>query len=858
MIEENDQVQWTEVYERGFVPARKFTPEHPSTRGTKLLTSIWNRIRPELVERGIVDVPTDLPSDISKWAVLPDWVQKMIDHPFRGRNVFEWLDSWVPKGGTTFRNGAMTLRRVPGRENARIKQFGQGMNDPRPAFTFHGDRIDFMGMKDRLTGLQKQLVSNKGYPNKDFESLDLESMDKWRSAMGGRCGSYVFAESSILFTGMTPHQETASPIPWDVFWESWRWAMETQFPEASDRAPLSPKHMFVGVGQSLGIRIQNKEGAAGYPYSNMDLGELQKALKRPKFKGRPNKGKVFQHALRDAANWIEAGMPMEGKLYQRVAQPATLTFRGDRAVDLDIRALGVRGPNAKFHESTDQLAALNPGRSVIIVPTIVVLLQSLWAQPLGDHIAGAATPAFDWVDPWHSSDRLDTLRRLDLNQGGQHPRASVGIDASGWDRDVTAQMHAGEAAWYCAMFPKQANLLYVDAPLPVVVGDEWVSDRLGSLQVGEETEEEVTMMVDDGSTRVGNVKLRRLEFDFHDMICKVTTMVNDAPIAWADYEVDAPGEKLSLAGARPEFKDLAIISNGGRRSGDGATGIGNSWSNVVVTKAYCKMSQDPRFSKLIERRARLQGEEPGKPMVLVDLLTRGDDEVVVIELPKGGVPSVSAASGVCSIGLRANAKKQEASDVPGKPVFGFANVIVTENHMGKLMGRSMGRFMIQESMGMDAATLDLILEERGELELEVGLMTTTATAKSRLAPLAGYPLMDRHPAALDAIKLAVHHDKYRLSYVSEESFDNEGNITEEGKELIAKAKDVEARVQAKLRARRENVSVDLEALKEVYITATVHDIIEEVALADNYQPDQSLLLEGKTNSELFRELTGSA
>lgn len=854
----DDMGQWPDQYARGYVPARKFKAEHPSSRGLGLLNKLWDRIRPDLVQRGIVEVPTDLPSDLSKWAVLPDWVQKMVDHPFKGRNVFEWMDSWVPKGGTDFRGGAMTLRRNKDRSIARLKQFGQGMNDPRPAYTFHGDRMDFQGTKDRLVALQRKVSAANAYPDKDIEALDLESMDKWHSVLGGRCGSYVFAESSILFSGMTPHQETAAPIPWDVFWDSWRIAMDTQFPEAADRPPLQSKHLYVGVGQSLGIRIQNKEGAAGYPYSNMDLSQIQDALDKPKFKGRPNKGKVFQHAFGEAVKWLEAGMPMTGPLYDAMAQPATLTFRGDRAVSLDVRAMGVRGPQAKYHDAADQCAAINPSRSVIIVPTIQVLLQSLWAQPLGDHIAGSATPAFDWVDPWHSSNRLDELRRLDLSQGGQHPRASVGVDASGWDRDVTSQMHAGEAAWYCAMFPKEADLLYIDSPLPVVVGNEWVSDRLSSLQVGEEIKEEVTMMVDDGSTRVGFVTCRRVQFDYHDMICKVTTLVNDAPIAWADYEVDAPGERFSLAGAGPAFKDLSIVSNGGRRSGDGATGIGNSWSNVVITHAYCKMSQEPRFRKLIERRARLQGEAVGSPMILVDLLTRGDDEVIIIEQPQGGVPSESAASGICSVGLRANAKKQEASDVPGKPVFGFANVHVTENYMGKLMGRSMQRFMVQESMGLDAAALDLILEERGELELEAGLMTTTATAKSRLAPLAGYPLMDRHPAALEAIQIAVHHDKYRLSYIDESSFDSSGTITEEGKDLIAKAKQVEAKVQAKLRARRENVSVDLEALKEVYLAASVHDIIEEVALVDDYKPDTSLLLEGVTNSDLFRELTSQA
>jgi hypothetical protein len=844
-------------YARGTHSPKKFKAEHPNARGEALLNSIWKRIRPDLVKRGIVTVPEELPSDLKKWAVLPDWVDLMIKHPFKGRNVFKWLDTWVPKGGHSFRNGAMKLTRRPDRKTARVKQEGQGLNDPRPAFTFHGDRIDFMALKDALVKDQRRLVSEGLYPDADVQKLDLESMDKWRSVMGGRCGSYVFAESSILFTGMTPHQETGAPIPWDIFWESWRDTLSHEFPSAVDSSPLRIKHAFVGVGQGPGIRVQNKDGAAGYPYSNMDTGQIQRALRRPKFKGRPTKGKVFQHALFHAVRWIEEGMPMSGPIFDTVAQPATLAFRGDRAVDLDIRALGVRGPNSQFHESADTVASLNPGRSVIIVPTVQVLMQSLWAQPLGDHIAAEASPGFDWVDPWHSSDRLDQLRRLDLDQAGGSPRASVGVDASGWDRDVTPQMHAGEAAWYCSMFPREANLLYVDSVLPIQVTDTWVASYLDSLQVGEEASDTVTAIVDDGSEKLVDVNIRKISFDFHEFICKVTTLVNDAPIAWGDYQVDAPGVEYSLAGAGPEFKGLSIVSNGGRRSGDGATGIGNSWSNLVVTRSWCKMSQMSQFTRLLSRRAQLQGEIAPNNVRYVDSLSRGDDLVLVIELDKGGTPSAHAAGGLCGIGLRANAKKQEASDIPGKPVFGFANVLVTENYMGKLLGRSTLRYMVQESMGLDKDTLDLVLEERGDLTVEAGLMTSTATAKSRLAPLAGFPLLDKHPGAELPVRIAVHHDKYRLSYISENSFDANGRITEEGERLLARAKDVEARVQARLRARRENVSVDLESLKEVYIGSTIHDLIEQEALVEDYKPNQFLLIH-KPNSEVFKDLVGSA
>jgi len=851
---------WTRKYAREVIPQPKYTPEHPSARGTATLTRIWNKIRPQLVDRGIVDVPAELPKDVSKWAVMPDWCELMEKHPFTGRNVFKWMDSWVPKGGHSFRNGAMQLRKRSDLKTARMKQEGQGLNDPTPAFTFHGNRMEYGALRDELEREMNRAHSAGEYPNEEFWELDKESMDGWRSVMGGRCGSYVFAESSILFSGMTPHQETATPIPWDVFWESWRESLDVNFPGAAEAPLLQAKHLFVGVGNSSpGIQLQNKDASSGYPGTNMDQEAIRSLINRPKFKGRPTKGVMFPSQLRALASWIKAGMPMseeDGEEYGLVAQPATLAFRGDRQVDLDLRALGSRGPQQQFHEAADQLAALFPGRSVIIVPTVQVLAQSTWAQPIGNYIAGTASPEFDWVDPWHSSDRLDALKRADLAQGGDKPRASVGADASGWDRDVTSQMHAGEAAWYCALLPEETTLLYVDAELPIDVNELWVSEMLSSLAEGEVREEKVPGMRDDGVPVTITVLVEKLTFNYHEFICKVMSLINHAPICWGDYEVDAPGIELNIDGALERLSGV-ICSNGGRRSGDAATGIGNSWSNCVVSRSGATMTRDPQYKKLLQRRAQLQGEEPPEPYSIVDLLGRGDDLALVIELEGGSqVPSARVAGAICAIGLRANAKKQEASDVPGKPIFGFANVVVTPNHTGKLLGRTGQRAAIQESMGMDLDTLRMVQEVQGDLAVETAVMTTTSTAVSRLAPLAGFPLMDRHPCADSVVELFVHNDKFRLSYIKPESFDENGQLTEEGAELIARAKDVEATVMARLRAKRENVDIDLEALKEVYLASTVHDLIEDHALKDGYTATRKM--PEYDNAQAFADLVSSA
>ena len=346
-----------EDYQRGTHPAKKHAAEHPSKRGESILNGMWKKLRPSLVERGIVEVPKELPSDVGKWAVMPDWLNIMQKHPFEGRNVFTWLDSWLPKAGQTFRGGAMKLTHLKGHTTARTKQFGQGLNDPRPAFTFHGDRLDLQKVRSALEQEQTRLVNQGLYPDDDVKTLDLESMEKWNSVMGGRVGAYVFAESSILFTGMTPHQETGAPIPWDIFWNAWREEMEIQFPGSLASPALKPKHLYNAVGFGQGIRIQNRDGAAGYPYTNMDRDQIRDALDRPKFTGRPTKGVVFNHAFKQLVYWLEEGMPMEGPLYEAVAQPATLTFRGDRPW---ITTCGCWGPGVPRKSSTPRQINLQP------------------------------------------------------------------------------------------------------------------------------------------------------------------------------------------------------------------------------------------------------------------------------------------------------------------------------------------------------------------------------------------------------------------------------------------------------------------------------------------------------------------
>jgi hypothetical protein len=685
-------------------------------------------------------------------------------------------------------------------------------------------------------------------------------MSSWDKVQGGRAGSYVFCESSLLFHGMTPHQETAEPIPDDVFWTSWDTVFDREFPGFRDiNQTLSPKHLFVGTSTSGGIVIPNSDAAAGMRYSNMSNEEIAEALGRDEFNGRPTKGRVFPDALRRAVAWIKGGMPMSGPLYEAVATPATLTSRGDREVELLLRWLASRGGNQRFHEACDQLAALLPSRSIIIVAVVLVLLQSTWAQPQSEYVVQHAPPGYDWVDPAFTSERLHTIRNADLNPTDREAGIqSCGADAGGYDRDVTGQDISGEVALYCATSPEKVDLLYVDCEWPVDVTQSWVATKVAELKSGGQEKLQVPIVKMDGALGTADATVEVVSFNFHEMIEKVMTMVNDSPIQWGDYEVDAPGHLFSCEGCSvPYVQDRKVVSNGGRKTGDAITGLGNNYSNLIKHEAMATMSRNPKFASMVKRRAALQGTPYCKDgYYKEDIFAKGDDTAVLVRPvdPKEKA-SIAIACGYTSVGMRANAKKQECSDEPGNPVFGFAKIYVDQHYIGKLFGNTGKRVLVQEMRGVNLDSIQAVAENNTTDTLSDVLIATTMTVKSRLAPLTGYILLDMHPVAERLVRWVVHNDKHRLLYIVDESFEDDGSLTDEAMKKLERAKLVEAKAQARLLARRLNVGADLEKLTEQFQGATVHDLVDDAALVRDYKP--YMAMERVNNAKAFSSSVAS-
>lgn len=831
--------EWVEDYQRGYLLKIDHKPEHLTARGMGHLNRLWEKLRPEILRRfPDDDVPESVPKDIQKWAILPDWLELMEKHPHKFKNVFDWLDKAIPRSGWSFR-GVATVKRRPELKEARRRQGGTGVNMPRPAFTFHGERLPYTGAQQFARRLVNEAITRGLYTDADIQELDRESLDSWNSVQGGQCSTYVIAEASTLFHGTTPQQDSHAPIPHDIAQKAWEMMMEQQFPAFYQQPThyLEPKNLCVTVGDQRGIFLGNRQGAAGYPYTNMQRSEVAEAVGRDSVDGvRISKGLVLQHALRVGFDWIQAGMPMRGELYEAVSQPATIAYRGDREVDITTRKWASRGPDQRYNSTAEQLAAIFPSRSVIIVPTVLVLLQSMWAQPMGAYVNDAATPGYDWVDPYHTSVRLDEIRTGDLSQADTRgPSASVGADASGWDRDVTGQDHALATATYLSLFPEEVELVYIDAPLPVDVEDSFMARLKADQSGGKVSQLELTGVDEAGGEHIVQATSQNVKFNFHELICKVMTMVNDSPVCWADYEVDAPGilQQVPNIGYGPTRR---IVSNGGQRSGDAITGLQNSTINLVLSIAASLMSFDPSLTKMVARRASRLDTGPLIKHYVADDFARGDDRATLIVLPEGGVPSEAIANGLAALGRRANAKKQEASDVPGTPVFGFANIHVTQTYMGKLIGRSFKRFHIQESPGIPIETLDMLRQEGNDTGFEDSLVVTTLTARARLAPLHGYPFLSLHPSAKLLTEYGINNDKYRLSYIVPAAVLQDGSLSEEALLATQRAVDKEAAVQARLQARRSNTAIDLDNLEEVWKDNSIHATVEEVAFSKDYRP----------------------
>jgi len=629
--------------------------------------------------------------------------------------------------------------------------------------------------------------------------------------------------------------------------------MEANFPSLlSNPGTYKPKHLFWSTQIGGGYVISTRDAAAGGPYSWLDLEGKRFRARRPKKQGRFTKADVQRAEMQILVKWVKEGMPMTGDLAALLKLPATPTFRGDREVPLSLRRWATQVP---------QLAALLPSRSVIIVPAILTFAQMIYAQAIGDVITGQAPPEYDWVDAGVTKQRLEEIRSQDVAQTAGD-RLVVGADCSTWDRDVTGQDHLYEAMTYCHFFPEEVTLLYVDSPAALDVDEEWAQRTLDNLNPGQTRVEEVPIIGSDGSRRTSEVTVEAITFNMHEFIFKTMTLINSSGVAMGSHVFHQTPDRFYApdVGTGHVSQSRFLESNGGRRSGDAITGYGNNDTNLRVLRSGIKMLSTPDAKADVLRRLAASSISPddigaklctGKPFLWAeDLFARGDDLIGVFRGKPGVNIPLAVAAAYSVVSRRANPSKQESSGIPGSPSASFANIHMTTDYLGKLASRNWKRFFVQESAGVSLETLSAVQEENDTEERDI-LIATTLTALARLAPLSGFPVMDKHPAIEDLVEFAVHNDEYRLAYVDDSSLTKDGNLDiEAAKSRLDRMIQVMSRAQARILSRRGG-SVVPEDVVEEFATNDIHNLVANEALRSDYKPTR--LVTRVNNRELFIE-----
>lgn len=812
----------------------KYHATAPMSRGEAALNRLWPKVREDiLAEFPDDEVPVEVPKSLTKFTPYGEMIELMDKYPVKSKRFFEWA------ADTPLKLDGVRIERVL--PQLAINQTSLGVADPKPAWTFHGRFIPFEEARRVLTE-----AINKEAKNFDPHILEKErdGMEDWSSVLGGKNPWFIFADLMALFHGRTYHQDSDTPIPWDIFVSAWYESMKENFPRVLENPGLySPRHLFLSTASSGGILLSNNQGAAGSPYSFLDLEGKRLRSGRPKKQGRFTKLDVARSELQILVKWIKEGMPMTGDTYDLINLPATPTFRGDREVPLNLR---------KWAHKVPSLAALLPSRSIIIVPAVQTLAQMTYSQTIGEYVTGQAPKEFDWVDANHTKLAMESIRSIDISQSDvdEWPTYTVGADCSTWDRDVTGQEHCMQTLTMLHFFPERVRLLYVDSPAPLDVDQDWIDVMLSRLEVDEVIKTEVPIVGTDGSTRTQEVTVEVLEFDFHDFICKTMSMINSSSMAMGSMVCSTKPTKYYIPQVNTGHvtRGRFITANGGRRSGDAYTGYGNTDGNVQVIRAGMKMLSDPDSRDLVLRRLARQGITEktlnvkigsGKDVIRSSyLFARGDDLIGAFQVPPGTDPLQLVAAAYVAVGKRANPKKQESSGVPRHPQASFANIHLTSTYLGKLASRNWKRFMVQESPGVSMETLTAVQEENSSDEKDI-LVATTLTALARLAPLSGFPLMDQNPVIPHLTKFAVHNDEYRLAFITPNA-ENDGKLNlVAARDRLTEMISVMARAQARIMARKGGAPATTDMVEE-FERSDIHNLIMQTALVPDYSPTHAV------------------
>jgi hypothetical protein len=552
---------------------------------------------------------------------------------------------------------------------------------------------------------------------------------------------------------------------------------------------LLPAHLLIGGPNAGGpagknqavVSISNSMASAGMPYPTIEPDQARKLTSDglP-----PKKYNVGREECKHLFDWLKAGHPWTGPLYDRVAQPATMWKRGDAKVSIEY----LQFANAMNDAGYPLMAMMSPGRGIVIVPYAVTALELMTVKPFQEHLATMDVQCIDQRSRRHTK----TVMRNIINRvlGGEV--RATGADVARWDMNFYPGEFGVEAASIASMFaPGPTEILLGCASRPALWTPEQVDFLQENLAVGDSMK--ITVQVPDSEgqgTHGESVEVTKISVNMRELIIQTIQMVNGSGLHMAGYDFNVqkrkvlvPKKLLTWKENTPheDDKDYVIYVHGCRRSGSGGTSRDNSRHNLqgYAGAMHQLISTRDPSKGLVAKRAALVGlPTPTKVEGSIESLVRlvrGDDKVIADNLRVWSKGTEWTHDMIVSLvysifGRYGNAAKQRTGDW-NRPDLEFAAEYYDEFFTGGVTEpeRSLTRSITQESSTDVAELRPQADHEFDAKRVDLGLVADTLSAKSRIAPQRGSerpnsPMGSPTPGNEELIRLIAQMDKHGLVY----------------------------------------------------------------------------------------------
>jgi len=713
---------------------------------------LWDRVLSQAATAGVTVPPKyqqSVPKEFSKFGYFEPILDILIaqdpsDYMNKQRSVVEYVDQVMAK--------QLKWQRI---ENAadREKQLSMFRIVKNPSWTPIAANFSIETIVDEL----KRLVQfSRDQP--DWQGSNLR--DEVAGAVTGfgvhgivnplfiaGHASVVAGSMNMPWTEKDPKtgliQELPLP-PW-AYQDSWGDVRDEMIPPGTY---LTPSHMLVGSASAGGsyssgegcIQIGNAAGAAGFPYT----GE-KNARELTSDGDRASKGNTAKREIGALVEWVRAGQPWSGPLYDRIAQPATMTSRGDAKVDIDLLIF----VTALLEAGYPLGHLLMPGRGIVIAPGIGTLMESICGGPFLEMLNMFNVSKYDLREA-----RLLKIRVLELFDLIERGWDVVSGDTERWDLNAYPGEHGYCAAGWANLFkPGLHSILFGAATGPALWSAAQIKELRSRIPVGES--EEVLVEVPNKNSEGSHLEkaiVHHLEVDVRKWIVQAFQVIHGSGVRLAGYslptvvsEIRIPNEVLTYGDRQPDEENWFIRVHGGIRSGSLLTSANNSLLNDWINKAapLALVRLGPK-SKLVNKRAR--AVDLGAITQIIgdhkhDRNTaRGDDflnatRMTVFADGKTLTGSERFSLLMALAGRFANASKQ-VQGTQEDPLIEFASVSYGRLAKGgnTPVQRSFERTMSTEGT---SGSGELTPWDIAEKKLDLGLIQDTLSAKARLAPQRG-------------------------------------------------------------------------------------------------------------------------